>query len=76
MFITGYAGYALDSFTVHPYDYILKPLKTERVMEVITTLAAKVLQNKDTDKNTDRIRIRTGDEILFIRPGEIIFVER
>ncbi|MDI6707278.1 MAG: LytTR family DNA-binding domain-containing protein [Bacillota bacterium] len=76
VFLTGYSKYALDAFQVHPYDYILKPFKTERVMEVITTLAAKVLQDRDTDNATDRITIRTGDEILFIMVGEIIFIER
>ncbi|MBA1335194.1 MAG: hypothetical protein HPY66_0816 [Firmicutes bacterium] len=75
-FITGYAKYALDSFRVHPYDYILKPFKTERVMEVISTLAAKVLQDRDTDNATDKITIRTGDEILFLRAEEILFIER
>ena len=76
VFITGYAKYALDSFSVHPYDYILKPVKTERVMEVISTLAAKILQDRDTDKAIDKITIRTGDEILFLRAGEILFIER
>ncbi|MFA7215879.1 MAG: LytTR family DNA-binding domain-containing protein, partial [Bacillota bacterium] len=76
VFITGYAKYALDSFSVHPYDYILKPVKTERVMEVISTLATKILQDRDTDKAIDKITIRTGDEILFLRAGEILFIER
>jgi len=76
VFITGYAKYALNSFSVHPYDYILKPVKTERVMEVISTLAAKVLQDRNTDNSIDKIRIRTGDEILFLRAGEILFIER
>ncbi|MBA1335364.1 MAG: Response regulator receiver protein [Firmicutes bacterium] len=76
VFITGYAKYALDSFSVHPYDYILKPVKTERVMEVISTLAAKILQDRDMDSGIDKITIRTGDEIIFLRAEEILFIER
>jgi DNA-binding LytR/AlgR family response regulator len=45
-------------------------------MEVISTLAAKILQDRDTDKAIDKITIRTGDEILFLRAGEILFIER
>ncbi|MTI85498.1 MAG: response regulator transcription factor [Firmicutes bacterium] len=42
VFITGYAQYAIESFAVHPYDYILKPVKKDKVDEIISSLAGKV----------------------------------
>ncbi|HCF50236.1 MAG TPA: hypothetical protein DER60_08140 [Syntrophomonas sp.] len=35
VFITGYSKYALDSFMVHPYDYLLKPINKDKLAEII-----------------------------------------
>ncbi|HBQ85498.1 MAG TPA: DNA-binding response regulator [Syntrophomonas sp.] len=72
VFLTGYSRYAIDSFCVHPYDYILKPVKQNRVREVIDILAAKVQMRL----NDEKIVIKLKKETLLLQPGDIIFVEK
>lgn len=72
VFLTGYSHYAIDSFCVHPYDYILKPVKRDRVRDVIGILAAKVNMGLTDEK----IILKLKKETLFLYPGDIIFVEK
>lgn len=72
VFVTGYSHYAIDSFCVHPYDYLLKPVRQNRVREVIGILAAKV----NMRSNHEKIIIKLKKETLFLHPGDIIFLEK
>jgi len=41
VFITGYAKYALKSFSVHPYDYIVKPINKAKLKNLVTEIVGK-----------------------------------
>ena len=71
VFVTGYTKYALDSFEVHPYDYIVKPVKKSRVLDAISSLG----KSADLYKRS-RLSIKTGAGIHFIDPEEIFFMEK
>lgn len=74
IFITGYAKYALQSFSVHPYDYIVKPINKAKLKALIKELSVKVNQPKfDT---TDIIVIKGKGEVLQINKDEIVFIEK
>lgn len=71
VFITGYTKYALESFSVHPYDYILKPVNKNRMQKLIQEISIKI------DKfNTKPLIITYADKIYQIDPSEIIFIEK
>jgi two-component system LytT family response regulator len=79
IFVTGYTNYALDSFVVHPYDYILKPINVPKLRETISSLAATIhIDHRETDNKDkrDRIIIRNKKEMFFIRLDEILFAEK
>lgn len=76
VFITGYPQYAIESFAVHPYDYILKPVKKDRVNEVISSLADKVKRKKYARASPEKIMIKVRNEIFMIAPGDILFIEK
>lgn len=71
IFVTGYAKYAIDSFSVHPYDYILKPINRKKLIETINELAIK-----DIKQQQEKIIVRNKNETIFIPFEEIIFVEK
>lgn len=75
VFITGYSRYALDSFGVHPYDYILKPVDIKRVISTLNTLGNMIIPEGDNSVFPDKIIIRNKNETLFIPLDEIIFIE-
>ncbi len=75
IFITGYSKYALDSFSVHPYDYILKPIDTEKVINTLNELGNTINLKRDDTVSFDRIIVQNKGEIIYISLDEIIFIE-
>ncbi|MDD2509522.1 MAG: LytTR family DNA-binding domain-containing protein [Syntrophomonas sp.] len=73
VFLTAYSKYAIDSFEVHPYNYILKPIKVTRFREAVEEIAEKIEQKDALD--SDILVIKYKNEIHHIRPGGIIFIE-
>jgi two-component system LytT family response regulator len=76
VFITGYSQYAIESFAVHPYDYILKPVKKGKVNEIISSLADKIKKRNATRNNSEKIMIKVNNEIIMITLSDIIFIEK
>lgn len=77
VFITGYAKYAVDSFIVHPFDYILKPIKVDRVGQALSALAAKVEKQKvQNGINNEKIILKTTDGVMLVNVEDIFFVEK
>jgi len=75
VFITGYSKYALDSFSVHPYDYILKPVDIEKVMSTLNILANMVEKEQGNLIASEKIVIQNKSETIFIPLDDVIFIE-
>jgi len=76
VFITGYAKYAIDSFAVHPYDYVLKPIKINRVIDIISALAKDLKTAAAHEEEKKRLVIKAVEGIVFIDPEDIFLVEK
>ncbi len=77
VFITGYMEYALDSFCVHPYDYILKPIDIDRLNEVLSEISKNLEINKEKKtKEVEKFSVKKGQEMILIPLDEILFFER
>lgn len=72
VFITGYAKYALESFDVHPYDYILKPVNKSRMVKLIEEIAVK----NNSTLNLKPLKISFEKKIYLLDPSEVIFIEK
>lgn len=77
-FVTGYPDFAAESFAVHPYDYIIKPIDVERFQDTVNKMVVKLecdtLRNKL--KLTGKFPLRTEDGIMFLNLDDVIFVEK
>lgn len=76
VFITGYSQYAIESFIVHPYDYILKPVTKDRINDIINSLAVTVKKRDGAGSNFEKIKLKLKRDILMITPNDIIFIEK
>ena len=74
VFITGYSKYALESFAVHPFDYLLKPVKKDKIFEVLNELAKEY--GPQSQSRPNRIVVQSGQEMVFLAPSEIFFFEK
>ncbi len=77
IFITGYMEYAIDSFCVHPYDYILKPIDIDRLNEVLDEIGEnRKTQKEKESKEVKKFSVKKGQEMVLIPLDEILFFER
>lgn len=74
VFITGYAKYALDSFVVHPYDYLLKPIDRNRLQETLETIIGLV-NNESAADNSPTITLKTRGGFDLVAIKDIVFIE-
>lgn len=86
VFTTAFSQYAIRAFEMSAVDYILKPLRTRRIIEVIekvrnnhnkTNLGAKFdeLKKSLNANRFEKIGLPVNDGILFVSLSEIIHIE-
>lgn len=90
VFVTAYDEHALAAFEVHAFDYILKPVSRERftqaidrVVGLIRTEAAgterpleALIEAMRSERSAlDRLAVKADGRIVFIRVGEIDWIE-
>jgi len=74
VFVTAHDHYALDSFKVHPYDYVLKPINQGRIMHLINVLSRE--KEPATRQAPDKLVIKSNNELVFINYPEVYFIEK
>lgn len=89
VFCTAYNQYALEAFETNSIDYIVKPVKLERIAKTVDKLASfqknisqdemlKVLKdiaNKKEVKKMTSITVKKNERLLFIKLEEVAFFE-
>ena len=87
IFVTSYDEYALRAFEAEALDYLLKPVKGERLQKTVERVRER-LQGKNSrsfetfiDKHRDslaplsRILIRSGTDVVIVPVNDIIYLE-
>jgi two-component system, LytTR family, response regulator len=91
IFITAYDQHALSAFEVHALDYILKPINRGRFTRAIdrvvgllraegtvpdpAPLARAVQAMPSSRPGADRLAVRVGERVLYLRIAEIDWIE-
>lgn len=71
IFTTAHEEYAFDAFSVHAYDYLLKPINPKRLEEALQTVRERKKMSCPTQP-----RITPKEEPLDLRPLEVIPAEQ
>jgi len=67
VFVTAYDEYAIQAFDVNAMDYILKPIEPARFKKAL----GRALKRGPLD----RLVIRAAGKVLFVKPGDIDWIE-
>lgn len=70
VFVTAHAEHAVDAFDLHAVDYVLKPVRVERLREAVRRLSRSAPVNPD-----DRIAVELGGITRLVHRDDILFVE-
>ena len=91
VFVTAYDEYALKAFEVHAIDYLLKPFGRDRFQQTLQharehlerrragdlgkRLLALVQDIKPEPQKLDRLVVKSGGRVFFLRTDEIDWIE-
>ena len=91
IFVTAYDQHALKAFQVRALDYLLKPFDRERFQEALQRARAHIQRNETGDlgrrllalvkdlrrdqPKTDRLVVKSGGRLFFLRTDEIDWIE-
>ncbi|MGH7718603.1 MAG: LytR/AlgR family response regulator transcription factor, partial [Gemmatimonadaceae bacterium] len=91
IFVTAYDEYALRAFEVHALDYLLKPFDAARFRQALARARERLQHDhvRTLDKQvrallddltsgrrrTDRLVVRSGGRVFFLRPEDIDWVD-
>jgi len=82
IFTTAYDEYALKAFEVSALDYLLKPIRKERLDECIQKIVADEIKDKEEAQNqeyklglNDRVFVKDGEKCWFVRLSDVRLFE-
>lgn len=91
IFVTAYDQHALKAFQVRALDYVLKPFDRERFQEAVQRARAHIQRDETGDlgrrlialvkdlrrdqPKTDRLVVKSGGRLFFLRTDEIDWIE-
>jgi two-component system LytT family response regulator len=91
IFVTAFNKYAIKAFEFHALDYLLKPFEPERLQSSLDRVKKQIRQKNNGDLETrlrslledvksepkyqERLAIKSGGDILFLKTDEIDWIE-
>jgi two-component system LytT family response regulator len=82
VFVTAYNQYAIQAFESEAMDYLLKPMKSERLSRTIEKIRSDIQQSRVTEAVSEgrlppekRIFLKDGEKCYFVRLTEIYMIE-
>lgn len=80
IFVTAYDQYAIKAFEANALDYILKPVKPERLQQAIEKATKQIEERRVRSSHSSltgnsQVFIKDGDKCYFVRISDIFLLE-
>lgn len=80
VFVTAYDQYAVEAFKHRAFHYILKPYDTEDFVQMVNSYERSLNRKKApaavASDYKPRLAVETGDEVIYLPPGEIVYIAK
>lgn len=70
VFVTAYNEYAVSAFDLNAIDYLMKPVKMERLQKTINRLEKEQATKPAVEEKTNQLHIRLGNNVSFALEDE------
>lgn len=74
LFVTGYTRYAVESYAVHPYSYVVKPIVNEYFVSLIKEIIDSILYQRQQQQ--DHLVVKSKRNVIHLLKKKIIFIEK
>jgi DNA-binding LytR/AlgR family response regulator len=74
VFVTAFEGHAVDAFDLHAVDYLLKPVRDERLGEAVRRVVEATEATPCTAQD-DTIPVELGGVTRFVSRAEVLYAE-
>lgn len=75
IFITAYEQFALDAFEHDSVDYLLKPIKKERLAKAIDKLNASFMNTPNRIAHNGQFFVKDGEKCWLVKIAEVRYIE-
>ncbi|WP_300680856.1 LytTR family DNA-binding domain-containing protein [Nocardioides sp.] len=75
VFVTAHTEHAVDAFELHAVDYLLKPVREERLREAVRRLADASATPTAEPSTDDAIAVELGGVTRLVQRSEVLWVE-
>jgi DNA-binding LytR/AlgR family response regulator len=75
VFVTAHSEHAVDAFDLHAVDYLLKPVRTERLREAVRRIIDGLGRADEGEPAEDTIAVELGGVTRLVTRSEVRFVE-
>ena len=87
IFVTAHERFAVEAFARHAADYLLKPFDQARLRQALQRarafvqsrrtgdLGARLKNLLDRSRAPERLVFKAGGRVVFLKPGEIVWIE-
>jgi len=75
VFVTAHEGHAVEAFDVHAVDYVLKPVRADRLSEAVRRVVGVVGGGAPTTGRDSQVAVERGGVTRFVHRSDISHVE-
>ena len=76
VFVTAFEDFALDAFELQATDYVLKPVRAERLAEAVRRVAERRLPTGGApDPPDETITVELGGLVVYVNRSDVLWVE-
>jgi DNA-binding LytR/AlgR family response regulator len=75
VFVTAHDDHAVEAFELHAVDYLLKPVRAERLGEAVRRVVEATAEAGDPEPADETIAVELGGVTRFVHRSEITYVE-
>ena len=70
VFVSNYPEYMCDSFSVHPFDFLQKPVKHDRLRRLLIDI-----QEKEAKQHRQALIVKKNNEDVNLQAAEILYIQ-